>query len=95
MVSGLLISSDHAAVVPAILLLHWYAARQQYTGELSSLAAAHPEPYTALIDCCMRSNALQPHDMLAAAQLLAPAVHAVLSSEAALSQQQWLAWHLP
>jgi hypothetical protein len=33
------------------------------------------EAYTALIDCCIRSELLEAGDMLAAAELLAPAVN--------------------
>jgi hypothetical protein len=47
-------------------------------GQLPALAAAHPEAYTALIDCCLRCPLLKAADMPAAAQLLAPAVDAVL-----------------
>uniref|UniRef100_A0A383VLF2 MYND-type domain-containing protein n=1 Tax=Tetradesmus obliquus TaxID=3088 RepID=A0A383VLF2_TETOB len=54
-------------------------------GRLTALAAAHPEAYTALIDCCMRSEQLQPADMLAAADLLAPAIRALLVSDTALA----------
>uniref|UniRef100_A0A383VUQ7 Uncharacterized protein n=1 Tax=Tetradesmus obliquus TaxID=3088 RepID=A0A383VUQ7_TETOB len=54
-------------------------------GHLTALAAAHPEAYTALIDCCMRSNQLAAHDMFAAAQLLAPALTAVLSCQTLLA----------
>uniref|UniRef100_A0A383VLP9 Uncharacterized protein n=1 Tax=Tetradesmus obliquus TaxID=3088 RepID=A0A383VLP9_TETOB len=52
---------------------------------LRTLAAAHPEAYAALIDCCMRSDQLKPQDMLVAAELLAPAVSAVLSSATLLA----------
>ncbi|KAF6263963.1 hypothetical protein COO60DRAFT_265702 [Scenedesmus sp. NREL 46B-D3] len=54
-------------------------------GQLRSLAAAHPEAYTALIDCCLRSPALKACDMLAAADPLSHATAAVMGSEAALS----------
>jgi hypothetical protein len=48
---------------------------------LFSLAAAHPEAFTALIDCFLRSPVLQAEDMLAAGQLLVPAAVAVLGSQ--------------
>jgi hypothetical protein len=54
-------------------------------GQLPALAAAHPEAYTALIDCCLRSPLLKVTDMLVASQLLQHAVNAVLGSGAALA----------
>jgi hypothetical protein len=53
--------------------------------QLLALAAAHPEAYTALIDCCTRSDQLDARDMFMAAQPLSPALHAVLGSKAALA----------
>jgi hypothetical protein len=43
-------------------------------GKLFTLAAAHPEAYTTLIDCCVRSEKLEADDMVAAAELLSPAI---------------------
>jgi hypothetical protein len=54
-------------------------------GQLFALAAAHPEAYTALIDSCVRSAGLRPNDLLAAAQVIAPAVAALMDSQALLS----------
>jgi hypothetical protein len=39
-------------------------------GQLPSLAAAHPEAYTALIDCCLRMPVLPPDSMLVPGRLL-------------------------
>jgi hypothetical protein len=39
-------------------------------GQLPSLAAAHPEAYTALIDCCLRMPVLPPDSMLVPGPLL-------------------------
>lgn len=49
---------------------------------LFSLAAAHPQAFTALIDCCLRSPVMQAVDMLAAVEVLAHAAVAVLGSGA-------------
>jgi hypothetical protein len=52
--------------------------------QLSSLAAAHPEAYTALIDCSLRMPALPPYSMLVPGQLLLYASPAMPGSQAAL-----------
>jgi hypothetical protein len=39
-------------------------------GQLPSLAAAHPEAYTALIDCCLRMPVLRPPSLLVPGRLL-------------------------
>uniref|UniRef100_A0A383V4W0 MYND-type domain-containing protein n=1 Tax=Tetradesmus obliquus TaxID=3088 RepID=A0A383V4W0_TETOB len=54
-------------------------------GRLPALAAAHPQAYIALIDCCLRSPAMEAMDMLAAADMLTHAADAVLGSPAALT----------
>jgi hypothetical protein len=64
----------------AVSFLH----AEQLTGQLPSLAAAHPEAYTALIDCCLRMPVLPPDSMLVPARLLLHASAAILGSQAAL-----------
>jgi hypothetical protein len=54
-------------------------------GLLPEIAAAHPEAYTALIDCCLRSAATEAKDMLSAADMLTYAFDAALGSAAALA----------
>jgi hypothetical protein len=44
--------------------------RADSPGQLPSLAAAHPEAYTALIDCCLRTPVLRPHSLLVPGRLL-------------------------
>uniref|UniRef100_A0A383WD05 MYND-type domain-containing protein n=1 Tax=Tetradesmus obliquus TaxID=3088 RepID=A0A383WD05_TETOB len=56
------------------------ATATEPVGQLPDLAAAHPEAYCSLIDCCVRSPLLTAADMLAAAQLLEHAAAAVLCS---------------
>jgi hypothetical protein len=53
-------------------------------GQLPSLAAANPEAYTALIDCCLRMPVLPPDCMLVPGPLLLYALLAILESQAAL-----------
>jgi hypothetical protein len=54
-------------------------------GQLPSLAAAHLQAYTALIDCQLRISVLPADSMLLPAALLPHSVRAVLGSAAALS----------
>jgi hypothetical protein len=54
-------------------------------GQLPSLAAARPEAYTALIDCCLRMPSMPPHLMLVPGPLLLHAfTAAVRGSQATL-----------
>jgi hypothetical protein len=50
-------------------------------GQLPALAAAHPEAYTALIDCYLRSPLIAALNMILATDMLAPPAAAVLGSE--------------
>jgi hypothetical protein len=63
-----------------LLLLHYAGSP---VGALPLLAAAHPEAYTAFLDCFLRSPVLQAFDMLAIQPLLLHAFSAVLSSDLA------------
>jgi hypothetical protein len=49
-----------------------------FTGQLTNLAAAHPEAYASYADSCLRSSLLQPVDMMAAAALLEEGCKAAL-----------------
>lgn len=67
------------------LLLLLLSADRCPEGQLPALAAAHPEAYCALIDCCVRSPLLRAEDAVAAAEVLQPAFGVLLGGEAALS----------
>jgi hypothetical protein len=51
------------------------------TGQLTSLAAAHPEAYSDFIDCFLRSPMMTAADMVAAGQMMQHAIAAVLESD--------------
>ncbi|KAF6259194.1 hypothetical protein COO60DRAFT_1638541 [Scenedesmus sp. NREL 46B-D3] len=61
------------------------AAAAMAAGQLLSLAAAHPQAYTAFFYCYLRIPVLPAENMLVASRLLSHAVTAVLGSAAALS----------
>jgi hypothetical protein len=52
------------------------------TGQLANLAAAHPEAYTALMDCVLRAPLMHAADMLTAGNMIEHADGAMLSSDA-------------
>jgi hypothetical protein len=59
------------------------AANELPTGQLPSLAAAHPEAYTALMDCFLRAPVMHAADMVAAGQMVRQAA-VLLDSDAFL-----------
>jgi hypothetical protein len=61
------------------------AVHEVPTGQLSSLAAAHPEAYTALIDCFLRVPVMEAAAMVAAGHVMQLAVAAVLDSDAVMA----------
>jgi hypothetical protein len=67
------------------LLLCLFLRAEPPPGQLPSLAAAHPEAYTALIDCCLRMPVLPADSMLVPGRLLLHASPALLGSHAALA----------
>jgi hypothetical protein len=77
------------------MLLAWYVFSLHFAavpflraepppGQLPSLAAAHPEAYSALIDCCLRLPSLPPDSMLVPGELLLHALPANLGFQSAL-----------
>jgi hypothetical protein len=61
------------------------AADDMLKGQLPTLAAAHPEAYSALVDCFLRSPVLDAFYMLSAADVFAHPLAAVLSRKELLS----------
>jgi hypothetical protein len=60
------------------------AADQLPSGQLPSLAAAHPGAYLAFIDCFLRSPVMTAADMVAAGQMMQHAIAGVLESDACM-----------